>query len=58
MAEPQLELIQSMLQRVLDNQRQQSDDIRSLTLRVASIEQRLGLMSAEIAGIHGDIAGI
>ncbi|HWK45269.1 MAG TPA: hypothetical protein VNT30_11130 [Stellaceae bacterium] len=50
MSEPSLELIQSMLQRLLDGQRTLQEDVTDLKRRMTSLEQVVSL-------IHGDFAG-
>lgn len=49
MAEPTLDLIQAMLQKVLDTQREHSNDFREVKLR-------LGELQSSTAGIRRDQA--
>lgn len=49
MAEPTLDLLMQMVQRVLDSQRETREDIRE-------IKARLGRLETEVAGLHGFLA--
>jgi hypothetical protein len=51
MGEVTLEMIQSMLQRVLDTQRKHDD-------KFAEVINRLGRVELEVAGLHGDFASL
>jgi len=50
MAEPNLELLQSMVQRVLDRLSEHSDEFREVKLRLGSLERA-------VLGIRSDIVG-
>ena len=50
MAEPNLELLQAMVQRVLDRQAEHSDEFREVKLRLASLERSM-------LSIRGDMVG-
>ncbi|CAA7624563.1 hypothetical protein [Magnetospirillum sp. UT-4] len=50
MAEPNLDLIQTMIQRVLDGQRDLRDDM-------ADVKRRLSSLELAVTQVHGDFAG-
>jgi archaellum component FlaC len=56
MAEPSLELIQSMLQQVLDGQREHREDLRDIKLRLTQVETGIGAMRRDIGGLTETVA--
>jgi len=53
MAEPNLELLQSMVQRVLDRLSEHSDEFREVKLRLGSLERAvLGIRSDMVGDAH------
>lgn len=49
MAEPTLDLVQALIQRVLDNQREMREDIRE-------VKSRLGRIETDVAQLHVALA--
>ena len=55
MAEPNLELLQAMVQRVLDRQAEHSDEFKEVKARLASLERAvLGIRSDMVGHAHVD----
>jgi tetrahydromethanopterin S-methyltransferase subunit G len=50
MAEPSLELLQLMVQRVLDRQAEHSDEFREVKLRLASLERSVLSIRSDMVG--------
>lgn len=51
MAEPTLELLQAMVQKVLDNQQRQDHEFHDIKLRLASLEQGQSTIIRQTGGL-------
>jgi hypothetical protein len=56
MAKPSLELVQTMVERLLDGQRRMMDVLADHADRLTSLDKKVALLHSEIA-LHGDFAG-